>query len=64
MLKHNLLIPNQYGFHKKHSTYMATLNLVDKTLEGLDIKICTAALTNDHCILPQQLTCYGVLEHL
>src|ERR1043165_10297120 len=35
-LKMNVLSPNQYGFRKEHSTYMALLEIQCKILESID----------------------------
>ena len=34
--KHNVLFHSQYGFRKKHSTNLATLELVTKVLQSID----------------------------
>ena len=34
--KHNMLFQSQYGFRKKHSTNLATIELVTKILQTID----------------------------
>ena len=63
----------QYGFRKKHSTYMALINLIDKISSGTDsnsfnIGICIdlskAFDTIDHNILLKKRNCYGIRGHI
>ena len=67
--KHSILHPNQYGFRKNYSTYMAAVNLSDLIASGLDNKLCTVGIfidlskafdTIDHNILLRKLYCYGI----
>ena len=66
---HNILSPNQFGFRKKHSTYMPLLILQNRILDGFEQgKIgCTIYLdlkkafdTVDHRILLHKLQLYGI----
>ena len=34
--KKNILFPSQYGFHKKHSTNLATIELMTKISQVID----------------------------
>ena len=65
----NLLIPNQYGFRKNHSTDYAILQLSDKIIDSIAKKEHTVGVfmdlskafdTMDHCILIRKLKTYGV----
>ena len=67
--KHNILSDNQFGFRKKYSTYMASLDLINYILTGLDQKECTLGVfvdlskafdTVDHNILLNKLRYYGI----
>ena len=59
-----------YGFHKSNSTYMALITLMDNLINLLDkgeyvigifLDFSKAFDTEDHGILMQTLSCYGVL---
>ena len=65
----NILIPNQYGFRKNHSTDYAILQLCDKITDSLSKKehiigifmdLSKAFDTIDHNILIYKLRAYGV----
>ena len=65
----NLLYKSQYGFRKKHSTEMASLELIDRIYHDLDNKKIPIAIfldlskafdTLDHNILLHKLNYYGV----
>ena len=65
----NILSPNQFGFRKNHSTYMALLDLHNKITEawdkneyavGIFIDLSKAFDTINHDILIQKLSHYGI----
>ena len=65
----NIINPNQYGFRKNHSAYMALLDLHDKITEawdknefaiGISIDLSKAFDTINHHILLKKLAHYGV----
>ena len=65
----NILVNNQYGFRKNHSTYMAILDLYDKISNSIDnnefaiavfIDLAKAFDTLDHGILCNKLYYYGI----
>ena len=65
----NILIKNQYGFRKNHSTYMAIMAMYDKISTAIDkgefavgvfIDLSKAFDTLDHEILLAKLDYYGV----
>src|SRR5438552_19211639 len=67
--KFEMFNPAQYGFRKKHSTYMAMLNLYDKVSEAVDknefsigvfINLSKAFDTINHDILIRKLDMYGI----
>ena len=64
-----LLYSEQYGFRRKHSTYMALLTLMDKLVNALEKKEIVVGIfldfskafdTVDHDILLQKLYHYGI----
>ncbi len=65
----HIINPNQYGFRKNHSAYMALLDLHDKITEawdknefaiGISIDLSKAFDTINHHILLKKLAHYGV----
>ena len=67
--KHNLLSEHQFGFRKGHSTYMATLDLINYITDGFDNKECTLGVfidlskafdTVNHSILLRKMDYYGI----
>lgn len=65
----NILVKNQYGFRKQHSTFMALLKLVDEISEHMDVKnhsvgifidLSKAFDTIDHNLLLIKLHRYGI----
>ena len=69
LTKHNIISEKQYGFIKKHATYMALIDLVDKISSNFDEKknavgvfldLSKAFDTIDHTILINKRQCYGV----
>ena len=66
---HNILSASQYGFRKKHSTYMAIMNFYDRVSNAIDnnefclgifIDLSKAFDTLDHDILLAKLEIYGI----
>ena len=67
--KNDILAKSQYGFRKKHSTYMAIMQLYEKVSEAIDkneycvgifIDLSKAFDTINHDILLQKLDVYGI----
>jgi hypothetical protein len=67
--KHDVLSPNQYGFRKGCSTYMAIIDMCDKISESIDNGACSAGIfidlskafdTVNHSILVSKLEHYGI----
>ena len=67
--KYGILAKSQFGFRKKHSTYMAMMQLYDKVSEAIDknefcvgifIDLSKAFDTINHDILLQKLYTYGI----
>ena len=65
----NLFYDSQYGFRKRHSTELASLELVDRIYNSLDqgkaaisvfLDLSKAFDTLDHAILFQKLSFYGI----
>ena len=66
---HNIFSPSQYGFRKKHSTYMAIMKFHEKVTEAIDknefclgifIDLSKAFDTLDHEVLLKKLSIYGI----
>ena len=66
---HDILSSSQYGFRKKHSTYMAIMNFYDKVTEAIDksefclgifIDLSKAFDTLNHDVLLKKLEMYGI----
>lgn len=67
--KYGILAKSQFGFRKKHSTYMAMMQLYDKVSDAIDknefcvgifIDLSKAFDTINHDILLQKLNAYGI----
>lgn len=67
--ENNILFKGQYGFRKRHSTYMALLDMYDKISTAIDrheyavgifIDLSKAFDTLDHSILLKKLQHYGI----
>ena len=46
--RHDIFSPAQYGFRKKHSTYMAVMKLHDKVTEAIDKNEFRLGIFTDH----------------
>ena len=66
---HNIFSPSQYGFRKKHSTYMAIMKFHEKVTKAIDknefcfeifIDLSKAFDTLDHEVLLKKLSIYGI----
>ena len=69
LTKHSIINNHQYGFRKKHSTFMAILELTNKILDSFEkneftigtfIDLKKAFDTVNHCILLDKLNFYGI----